>query len=167
VTATQENLREFWKRLCLDERFANAPYKIETNAQGQIIMSPTRNWHGFYTAEITKLLEKFLPHGKIIVECAVDTTGGTKEADVAWLSPGRFEIVKDQFSCSVAPEICVEVASTSNTFQELMGKKDLYLAAGALEYWLCDEKGLMQFFDPKGLLQRSTLCPDFPVKVET
>lgn len=162
-----QQARKLWKSLCHHSRFADAPYKIETNAQGQIIRSPTRNFHGFYAAEIDRLLQQPLLEGKVIVECAVDTSDGTKEAHVGWFTADRFALVMHEFSSSIAPEICVEVLSSSNTLQEIMGKRDLYLEAGAVEYWLCNEKGLTQFFDASGALAQSKLCPEFPHQIET
>ena len=169
VTKSPASLRsrELWKNLCHDPRFSDAPYKIETNAQGQIIMSLTRNVRGFYANIIARVLERMLPHGKVIVECAVETLNGIKEVDVAWFTPERFPLVIEEFSSSIAPEICAEVLSPSNTLQEMMAKRDLYLEAGAVEFWLCDEKGLIQFFDASGALAQSKLCPDFPHQLET
>ena len=64
-----------------------------------------------------------------------------------------------------APEICVEIISPTNMLEEQMHKGSLYLQAGAEEFWLCDELGNVRFFDASGPLERSQLCPDFPVKV--
>jgi Uma2 family endonuclease len=155
-----------WKELCLDRRFQDLTFKIELNRQGQIIMSPTRNLHGYYKNKLACLLEKHILHGEIIVDCGVDTEDGTKGADVVWVSRERFAIIRDQFSCSVAPEICIEVLTPSNTLSEMMSKKDLFLKAGATEYWLCDEAGRVRFFSSTGPLSDSRLCPAFPAKVE-
>ena len=47
-----------------------------------------------------------------------------------------------------------------------MHKGQLYLQAGAEEFWLCNELGDVRFFDATGPLERSRLCPDFPAKIE-
>jgi Uma2 family endonuclease len=151
-----------WEKICKDKRFEDAPYKIESNAQGQIIMSPTSNYHGSNGARIAVLLATLKPKGEVIVECAVETADGTKEADVAWLTPARWKEVAEDFSCKIAPEICVEVMSPSNTVKEMLYKKDLYLAAGAQEYWLCDKAGHVRFFNVSGELPKSKLAPKFP-----
>lgn len=156
-----------WKELCLDRRFQDLPFKIELNRQGQIIMSPTRTLHGYFAAKIAELLKQHITQGKILVECAVDTGDGTKEADVVWVSDERFSVIRDQYSCSIAPEICIEIMSPSNTRSEMMSKKELYLRAGAQEYWLCDEKGQVQFFNQSGSLPNSVLCPGFPSLIES
>ena len=155
-----------WEQLCQDKRFADAPYKIELNGQGQIIMSPTFNYRGSYGARIAVLLAKHKPKGEVVVECAVETSDGTREADVAWLSPKRWAEVAEDISCKIAPEICVEVLSPSNTVEEMLYKKDLYLAAGALEYWLCDKSGRLRFFSASGELPKSKLVPKFPGSVK-
>jgi hypothetical protein len=48
----------------------------------------------------------------------------------------------------------------------MMAKKDLYLKAGAVEYWLCDEAGIVRFFDKSGALDASRFCPGFPAQVQ-
>jgi Uma2 family endonuclease len=154
-----------WEQICKDKRFEDAPYKIESNAQGQIIMSPTANYHGSHGFRIGELLRQHLPKGEVVVECAVETADGTKEANVAWLSPGLWKQVAKDFSCKIAPEICVEVLSPSNTVKEMLYKKDLYLAAGALEYWLCDKAGSLRFFDASGEAAKSKLAPKFPPRL--
>jgi Uma2 family endonuclease len=155
-----------WVEACQDKRLQNLPYKIEITRQGKLIMSPTRNKHGFYQGEITYLLRKLLPHGHVLVECAVDSPEGTYVADVAWASAGRFEVIKEEYSCSVAPEICVEVWSPSNSPEEIAMKRQLYLKKGALEFWFCDDSGTLKFYSKDGSLERSVLCPGFPEKVQ-
>ncbi len=151
-----------WKDLCLAPQFRDLPFKIELNARGQIIMSPTRNFHGFFAFKLGELMRKHLPRGEVIMECAVDTSDGTKEADAAWVSKARWAVIQAEYSSSIAPEICAEVLSQSNTREEMLLKKNLYLAAGAHEYWLCHEDGKLEFFDASGPLRRSKMCPKFP-----
>ncbi len=155
-----------WKELCQDGRFQDLPFKIELNGQGQIIMSPTSNYHGYFAFRIGELLRKHLPKGEVIVECAVETSDGTKESDVAWASKKRWAKIADEFSCSVAPEVCVEVMSPHNRRAEMLTKKSLYLDAGAREYWLCHEDGRLEFFDVSGELPRSRVAPRFPVQIK-
>ena len=155
-----------WQQLCEDKRLADLPYKIELNRHGQIIMSPTRNKHGIYQARIAVLLQSLLPHGTVLTECAVDTPEGTIVADATWASPERLKIIADEFSCSVAPEICVEIWSLSNTPEEIQNKRKLYLAKSAREYWYCDEQGRMTFYNAERQMAKSALCPDFPANME-
>lgn len=155
-----------WLDACEDRALQNLPYKIEINRHGQIIMSPTRFKHSFYQGRITHLLATLLPHGQVSVECAIDCAPeGTYVADVAWVSPERFKIIVDEVSCSVAPEICVEVWSSSNSSEEIAMKKRLYLAKGAQEFWYCDAQGRISHFDKTGAITRSKLCPSFPENI--
>jgi Uma2 family endonuclease len=155
-----------WTELCDNPKFQDLPFKIELNRAGQIIMSPTKNSHGYYAAEIARLLRELLPSGKSFVELAIETEDSTKVADAAWASAKTFEIIKDEDSCSVAPEICVEVRSPGNSNVEIAFKRDLYLKAGAGEYWVCDQTGRLEFFDSSGKIQKSRLCPKFPESLE-
>jgi hypothetical protein len=60
----------------------------------------------------------------------------------------------------------VEILSPSNTQEEIDEKRDAYLRAGAKEVWLCDRDNQMTFFAGSGQLNRSRLCPDFPVLLD-
>ena len=155
-----------WKEVCEDKSLANLPYKVELNRQGQLVMSPTRNKHGFYQGEMAALLRQYLPHGFVLTECAVETGEGTIVADVTWATPERFAIIRDEFSCSVAPEICAEIWSESNTKEELNNKRRLYMAHGALEFWYCDAQGHLSFYDTQGQMATSALCPGFPANID-
>ena len=154
-----------WLDLCNDKNLQDLPYKIELNKAGKIIMSPTRNRHGYYASKIARLLAELMVKGESFVELAVDTEDSTKVADAAWASPKTFKIIKDEASCSVAPEICKEVVSPFNSETEMAEKRKLYLGAGAKEFWLCDQSGRMEFFASDGEITRSALCPDFPAQL--
>jgi Uma2 family endonuclease len=154
-----------WVEACNDKSLQNLPYKIELNRQGKIIMSPTRNQHGFFQGEIAHLLRQQLPHGRVITECAIDTDEGTYVADATWVSTERFKVIRDESSSSIAPEICVEIWSPSNSVEELEMKKRLYFEKGALEFWYCDATGQITQFDKSGELAQSKLCPQFPRQV--
>ena len=125
-------------------------------------MTPRSNYHGHHAARIAMLLDGLLPDGEIIMGCAIETADGVREADTAWCSLDRWQVIKDQVSSSVAPEICMEVLSPSNSFAEMMTKRALYIAAGAKEYWLCNREGEMRFFDGTKELEQSVMCPAFP-----
>ncbi len=155
-----------WAEACHDKSLRNLPYKVELNRQGQIIMSPTRNKHGFFQSRLDNHLQRLLPDGVTIVECAVDTTEGTLVADVAWATSERWKILEAQYSCSVAPQICVDVWSPSNTPEEIAMKRRLYLEKGATEFWYCDKDGALTFFNAGGPLTGSLLCPEFPGRIE-
>ena len=151
-----------WQEVCSHPSLQNLPFKIELNEWGQILMSPVKVYHSAFQGAIIRLLPA---HGAALTECAIRTAKGTRVADVAWASPERFEIIARETECSIAPEICVEVVSASNSTDEMDEKRQLYLAAGARECWICDEQGDMTFFDAGGPLLHSRLVPDFPSNI--
>jgi Uma2 family endonuclease len=152
-----------WQEVCAHPSLQNLPFKIELNEWGQVVMSPTKLYHSIFQGRITRQLPE---SGEIIVECAIETAKGVKVADVAWASDERFELIKNEDACSVAPEICVEVLSTSNTKEEINEKRALYFAVGAQEVWTCNKNGTVKFYDAQGELKQSRLVPDFPRNIK-
>ena len=155
-----------WEEVCEHKQLQNLPFKIELNKWGQIVMSPVKIKHSFYQGRIQRLLESFLHTGEVMPECAIDTSDGVKVADVVWCSDTRFAQIEDEVSASIAPEICVEVKSSGNTFDEMEFKKSLYLEAKAIEVWLCSEQGQMKFYNEQGELEQSLLIPEFPKQIK-
>lgn len=154
-----------WQEVCSDPKLQDLPFKIELNQWGQVVMSPVKVIHSILQWEIQRKIFELLNKGRVVPECAIHTSKGTKAADVAWISEERLKIVKNQVECSIAPEICVEVLSESNSEQEMIEKKELYFEAGAKEVWICDEQGNIRFYLPQGKSASSHLVQDFPDKI--
>lgn len=154
-----------WQQVCEHPNLKDLPFKIEINERGQIVMSPVKILHAIYQGEIEHLLRTLVKTGKSMPECAISTRKGTKVADVAWASPQRLERIKYETECSVAPEICIEVLSKSNTDEEIK-EKQLYFENGAYEVWICTQDGDMSFHNTGGELESSLLVPDFPKRIE-
>jgi len=154
-----------WQQVCESKSLQNLPFKIELNHWGQIVMSPAKPIHSFYESRIQLLLETLLKTGIAMPECAIQTVDGVKSADVVWMSKARADLILTEDAASVAPEICVEVKSASNTLAELLLKKDLYLEAGAIEVWFCDRAGNLRFYNRQGELRNSELVPRFPKQI--
>lgn len=155
-----------WQEIINEPSLANLPYKIETNQYGQVIMSPTVFLHGIYQSRIGELLKHFLPHGMTSTETAVDTSKGTKVPDVVWFDFAFFELYHHVADLPVAPPICVEVISKSNSIREITRKRKLYFERSASEVWTCDLSGHVHFYDVNGELVHSSLAPKFPSKIE-
>ncbi|MGC8495551.1 MAG: Uma2 family endonuclease [Syntrophobacteraceae bacterium] len=152
-----------WCEVVEHPSLKDLPFKIETNEWGKIMMAPASYSHGVYQGEIEAWLRKLSKEGRVSPECPVETSKGTKVADVAWASPAflkRHGIKKIELPES--PEVVVEIASPSNSAAELEEKRLLYFEKGAREFWLCDEGGRMRLFTPMGELERSELFREFP-----
>jgi Uma2 family endonuclease len=155
-----------WEEVCEHKQLQNLPFKIELNKWGQIIMNPVKIKHSFYQGRIQGLLQSLLFGGEVMPECAINTSDGVKVADVVWCSQERFNQIENEISASIAPDICIEVKSTSNSLDEMLFKKNLYLEAQALEVWLCNEQGKIRFYNEQGELEQSLLVPDFPQQIK-
>jgi Uma2 family endonuclease len=159
-----------WEKVLAEPYYQQAVGRVETNALGEVLMSPPpAPEHGLKQAEISYLLRKLLNGGRAITECPLSTIDGVRGIDVAWMSFERLGLRKQKAAFLVAPEICVEVISPSNTRQEMEHKKDLYFTAGAEEVWFCSAEGEMTFYlksNPSEVTS-TELVPSMPLQIET
>jgi Uma2 family endonuclease len=145
-----------------DPSLRDLPYKVETNSRGQVVLSPQKNRHSVLQKAVQDLLDEHAPEGMSPPELAIATPQGVKVPDVAWMSQKRWKQMQETGDPStLAPEICVEVMSESNTWEEMEEKRALYVAAGAEEVWVVSEEGTLRFFDEEER-ERSQIAPNCP-----
>ena len=159
--------RRAWERLVNDPTLHDAPEKIETDRDGNPLMSPLpKKPHARRANRIAKLLDRLLePEGGAQVDETVSTPEGVKVPDVAWYGAARAQASDadpDDLLSVAAPDLYVEVLSPSNTSREIQEKTAAYFAVGVREVWVCDLEGEMTFYGPEGPRERSAICPDFP-----
>ena len=152
-----------WQEVCEHPSLRNLPFKIELNEEGQVLMTPVKVYHSAFQGKIARLLPE---KGVVLSECAVKMEKGTKVADIAWASEARFKEIEYEVECSIAPEICIEVISGSNTEDEMDEKRKLYIESGANEFWVCSKDGSMSFFDTHGRIENSRLIANFPREIK-
>ena len=145
-----------WAEVVDNPLLQDLPFKIELNKWGKILMSPASNQHGHIQADLAYEFRKKLPKGKVIIECSIKTQDGVKVADVAWASDEFITLYGFDTPYLVAPEICVEVISPSNSKKEMSEKMRLYFDQGAKEVWLCDQQGDITYYSPSGRLEQSS-----------
>jgi len=144
-----------WTDVINNPLLQNLPFKIELNKWGKILMSPASNNHGIRQYDMVKKLDNGKQSGQIIIECSIQTPMGVKVADVAWASDDFMSEHSDKTPYNVAPEICVEVISPSNSKAEMDEKIKLYIDQGAREVWLCNQKGEVSYFSKEGEINQS------------
>ena len=144
-----------WQQVIDNPFLQDLPFKIELNKWGKILMSPASNNHGIRQYEVAKTIDVTKKSGKIIIECSIKTTDGVKVADVAWASDEFITEHGDKTPYDIAPEICVEIVSPSNTKEEMDEKIRLYLDQGAKEVWLCNHKGKISYYSQDGKIEHS------------
>ncbi len=154
-----------WNQVLEHPSLQNIPFKIELNEWGKIVMTPASNLHGNLQVKIAMKLMLLLKEGEVSAEVSIQTSKNVKVADVAWASADFISQHGFETPYSMAPEICVEVISPGNTKGEMAEKRELYLAKGAKEVWLCSESGEMKFFTYEGRLLVSKICLDFPLNI--
>ena len=155
-----------WSEVLEEHSLHDLQYRIETNRDGQIVMNPASNRHSLIQGSIVGMLYTMRASGRVLSECAVETAEGVKIADASWASVEFLKTHRKRITYAVAPELCVEVQSPSNTMQELLGKKALYFQRGAREVWICDSNGDLTFYGAQGEIERSEFFPDFPKHVD-
>jgi len=161
TTPAQEH-QERWQELCRDPALQDLPYKIETNERGQIVLSPPKAAHSDLQGRILDKLREIAPEGRGLPEFPVTTSGGVRVPDVAWVPDGRLEELAETGDPPTrAPDVCIEVMSESNDWNEMRDKRALYLEAGAKEVWVVAEDGAVRFFGEEEL-ERSEVVSGFP-----
>ena len=159
-----------WEEVIEDETLDNLPFKIELDEWGNIVMRPASNRYRMVQAtmmlSLSQRKENSERGGLVSINCSVATSKGVKVADVVWLSSAFITQNRIQTPYKIAPELCVEIVSPSNSDAEMTHKRDLYFAKGAKEVWLCDEGGHVSFFNHYGQVDASDLFPDFSGKVD-
>ena len=117
-------LAEKWREVVDNPYLRDLPFKLELNEDGKVefAMSPASNRHSLLQGKLQALLLRCLPHGVQMPECSILTSKGVKVADVVWASNAFFERYRDATPYPKAPELCIEVASPSNTTDELAKK---------------------------------------------
>ena len=160
--APAEEHQQQWREIVADPTLRDLSYKVETNHRGQIVLSPHPTHHARQQKRIQKKLDTLLNSGEAFSEWPIATASGTKQADVIWTSEPRLGTMEETGEPpTLAPEICVEVMSTSNDWDEMEAKISLYREAGAEEVWVVDETGRVHFFAEEEL-EQSARAPDFP-----
>ena len=154
-----------WSEVLNDPRLKNLPYKIELNEYGQIVMSPASNKHGFLQVEIAFFLRNNR-HGKVLIECSIETSKSVKVADVAWGTLDFFQRNGIVTPYQQAPEICVEITSPFNYQPEIKEKIRLYLEKGAREVWVCSEDGELDIYNTAGKTDYSEFFEHLPKKFD-
>jgi Uma2 family endonuclease len=154
-----------WAEVVDNPLLQNLPFKIELNKFGKLLMSPASNRHGNIQGRLSGLLWNALPNGEIITECSIQTADGVKVADVAWASAEFIAELGYATPYPKAPELCIEIASPSNSKLEMAEKVQLYLGRGAREVWIVYENRNVELFSCAGPIPASALVPEIPKKL--
>ena len=165
TAARKKRQQERWNEIASDPLLEELPYKVETNSRGQLILSPHKAAHSDMQGDIIARLSECVEGGLARPEFPIVTRNGTKVVDVAWMTADRRrEMEETGDPPTVAPEVCIEVMSDSNDWDEMMEKSTLYRGVGAEEVWIVAEGGQVRFFSNEEL-DASNLAPDFPTQL--
>lgn len=156
---SREQLAVRYRDLCEDPCLANVPGKIELDVWGRMLMTPPSTYHGLLQGRLCQRLAVL--GGETFGEVAIATATGLFVTDVAWASAGFIERHRGATPLLRAPEICIEIASPSNSSKELQEKITAYLGAGAEEVWIAYLRSKRcEFHGKPGLLQQSRFAVD-------
>jgi Uma2 family endonuclease len=159
VPLDREALARRWRDLCDDVRFEDLAAKIELTEWGEILMSPVGKTHGLTAVRVASIVQRVLG-GHAMVEVGIATAIGVRAPDVAWCSDAYLRAHPEDAPLSSAPELCIEIVSSSNALPKLREKAAAYVKAGATEAWLLfTQSKQVEVYGPEGRRQRSV----FPV----
>ncbi|MGH8636651.1 MAG: Uma2 family endonuclease [Burkholderiales bacterium] len=156
---TYDALGEMYCKLCDDPLFANVPGKIELDVWGRILMSPATPYHGKLQARLARSLSAL--GGEAYTGPPIVTPAGLLVPDVAWASAQFVSRQDEEMPFTRAPELCIEVASPSNSRNALSEKIAAYLAAGAVEAWIVLSRSKrFEFYGKNGPLPQTAFEVD-------
>jgi Uma2 family endonuclease len=159
---SRTELRRRWRQLAHDTLVAAIPFKVELNEKGAIEVSPPTTRHALLQSFVAHELKLQKPEGTTFTECPVETEIGMRVPDVVWASPEFMEHHRHEEEFRVAPDLCVEVLSPTNTRAEMSEKVAAYLAAGAREVWLVGDDGVPEIHTSAGRVSASGLGFELP-----
>jgi len=162
---SSEAHQDRWQEIVDDPTLRDLPYKVETNERGQILLSPHSNRHSYRQADVRDLLQKHAPDGLAVPEFALATRQGVKSPDIVWMSANRRqEMDATGDPATLAPEICLEIMSESNTVAEMDERRRLYREIGAEEVWVVETNGRIRFYGEEEM-DASEVAPGCPNEV--
>ena len=157
---SSEELALRYRELCDDPCLVNVPGKLEMDVWGRLLMTPPSTYHGRVQGSLAYKLRASLG-GEVISEAPIATPAGLFLPDVAWASAGFINAHGAESPLMRAPEICIEVVSSSNSVKELSEKRDAYFTVGAEEVWIVyPQSKRCEFFGKQGAIARSAYTVD-------
>ena len=152
-----------WSDVLAEPTLRDLPFKIELNPLGTIEMSPASTWHGRRQGKVMAYLNRKLAVGSVIPQAAIQTAYGVRVPDIVWCSD-QFDALHGNASpLPLAPELCIEVLSNSNTDAEMSAKRGAYFAAGAQEVWLVADDSAITVYTREGIQTASGIVGEAPV----
>ncbi len=123
------------------ERFsaANPGWQIERNADGTIVMSPTNSESGRHNARLVSILSSWNDRagGGEVFDSSTGFTmpdGSVLSPDASWIRRERWKALSPEEQrayAPIVPDVCVELVSTSDTYEKTIAKARRYIAYGA------------------------------------
>ena len=151
-----------WSDVLAEPTLRDLPFKIELNQLGTIEMSPASTWHGRRQGKLIAYLNRKLLVGSVFPEVAIQTVIGVRVPDVVWCSEVFDKVQGNKSPLPLAPELCVEVLSDSNTDAEMSAKRAAYFAAGAQEVWLVADDLRITVYTRDGIQPTSAIVGEAP-----
>jgi Uma2 family endonuclease len=134
---------------------------------------PRHNWLRDYLTAILVPLVRKNGLGTVIAEQEYDFLGNAHGPDISFCGIEKVPLVRpDQRVQRFVPDLAIEIASPSDTYQGLLAKKDRYLAAGTKQVWLMAYETREVAVYPEGRILRggdkleTGLIPGFSITVE-
>jgi Uma2 family endonuclease len=154
-------LEALFLRLLDDARFQSiGPWELNEN--GEVIVSPVTGRHSDVQVSLAAELKRQFG-GKAWGEQAIRVGDGPPIVpDVVWASREFFEAHRDTGLLPVAPPLCVEVMSASNSIDRLRAKSATYVRLGAKEAWIIEPmQRVVEIYGSTGRRASSQLGFDF------
>lgn len=174
-----------------DEQFlafveANPELRLERTAIGElIVMPPTGSESGSYNSDLNVevgLWNRQQRSGKVFDSSTGFrlSNGAIRSPDLAWVAQARWDALTSEQQSGFAPlcpDFVIELASKTDTLEDLQRKMEEYLDNGCRLGWLIDPKTrTVEIYRPEGAVDRlpfdtplsgEDILPEFTLDLET
>lgn len=116
---------------------------MNLSSSGEMLSGVPEPRVGMAAGQVAKILYQHLPEGRVVFNIPVETQDGVAVVDVGWASEAKLKTLRTEPTWNAAPDISVQIISSSLS-EEQIGRKIVPLMnASAREVWVVHPDGAL------------------------
>ena len=135
---------------------------MNLSTSGEILSGFPEPRVGMLTGHVAKILADQAPPGRVVVNIPVETRQGVCVVDVGWASEVKMKTLRTEPTWSAAPDISVQVISSSHSEEQIARNIVPLMNAAAREVWVVHPDGALVKHKQRDL---EFMIPDLTQKI--